>query len=380
MSFRGVVAMNTLDALLSGIVADPLEETRWLVLADWLEENDDPRRAELLRLHRRLLNTCCEPDVHPERTGWQRRAVELLGAGVRPCVPQHTLELPGGVPLIGAFVPPGSFLMGGTVEDDEKPVHRVTLTRGWFMGVYPVTQAQWQAVMGTEPSHFKGPNRPVEQVSWEDCQEFCTKLTVHLNGRGTVRLPTEAEWECACRAGTTTEYHFGDTINTDLANYDGNYSWNDSPKGQYREQTTDVGSFPANPWGLCDLHGNVWEWCADWYTPYTVDEQTDPYTNDKQSDEYRVLRGGSWYNDPRRHPRPPTATGTRPSAVTSTSAFGSVSAWTELLLPQHPVHHPAPANVRPVAAAVSEDDFAVAARVLKRIREDRRVIEVAFPS
>src|SRR5580692_2318612 len=99
--------MSTLEGLLAGIVADPLEETRWLVLADYLEENDDPRRAELLRLHRRLLATCCEPETHPERGAWQTRIVELLVAGVVPCVPLHTLELPTGVPLIGAFVPPG---------------------------------------------------------------------------------------------------------------------------------------------------------------------------------------------------------------------------------------------------------------------------------
>jgi len=290
--------MNTLDALLAGIMGDPLEETRWLVLADWLEENDEPHRSELLRLQRRLLATCCEPDAHPERADWQARVVALLGTGGVPCIPQHALELPGGVPLVGSFVPPGSFLMGGTVEDDERPVHKVTLTRGWFMGADPVTQTQWRAVMGTEPSRFKGPNRPVENVSWDGCHEFCAKLTVHLNGSATVRLPTEAEWECACRAGTTTEYHFGDVINTDLVNYDGNYSWNDSPKGRAREQTTDVGSFPANPWGLYDLHGNVWEWCADWYTPYTEDEQNDPCANDKQSNEYRVLRGGSWNNLP----------------------------------------------------------------------------------
>jgi formylglycine-generating enzyme required for sulfatase activity len=149
--------------------------------------------------------------------------------------------------------------MGGSMEDDEKPVHRVTLTSGWFMGVHPVTQAQWKAVMGTEPSHFKGPNKPVEQVSYSDCQKFCTKLTKGQNGGATVRLPTEAQWECACRAGTTTEYHFGDVLNTDLANYNGNYSWNGSPQGLYREETTDAGSFPPNPWGLSDMHGNVWE-------------------------------------------------------------------------------------------------------------------------
>jgi uncharacterized protein (TIGR02996 family) len=288
--------MNTLDALLSGIVADPLEETRWLVLADWLEEHDaDPRRSELLRLHRKLLGTCCEPDAHPERAEWQTRVVALLGAGVVPCVPRHTLELPGGMPLVGAFVPPGTFRMGGSVEDDEKPVHRVTLTSGWLMGVHPVTQAQWTAVMGTDPSHFKGPNKPVERVSHSDGQKFCTSLTRSQEGRATVRLPTEAEWEYACRAGTTTEYHFGDVLNPDVANYDGNSSWNDSPLGVYREETTDAGSFPPNPWGLYDMHGNVWEWCADRYGPYPAADQTDPGVNQKQpGNNSRVLRGGSW--------------------------------------------------------------------------------------
>jgi uncharacterized protein (TIGR02996 family) len=292
--------MSTLDALLSGIVADPLEETRWLVLADWLEEFHDPRRAELLRLHRKLIGTCCEPGAHPERARWQARVTELLAAGVRPCAPQLALELPGGVTLTGTFIPPGSFLMGGTVEDDERPVHRVTLTRGFFVGVTPVTQAQWAAVMGTEPSSFKGSNRPVENVSWEDGRKFCAELTAHLGGSGAVRLPTEAEWEYVCRAGTTTEYHFGDVLNTDLANYDGNYSWNDSPKGSYREETTGVGLFPANPWGLFDLHGNVWEWCADEYAPYTSGDRTDPGGKSESSDNsLLVLRGGSWYDYPR---------------------------------------------------------------------------------
>ncbi|QJW95835.1 SUMF1/EgtB/PvdO family nonheme iron enzyme [Frigoriglobus tundricola] len=287
--------MNTLDALLAGIVADPLEEARWLVLADWLEENDDPRRAELLRLHRKLLATCCEPDAHPGRADWQARVVALLGAGVVPCVPRHTLALPGGVPLTGAFVPPGSFRMGGSVMNNEKPVHRVTLTRGWFMGVTPVTQAQWKAVMGTEPSHFKGPNKPVEQVSYADCQKFCAKLSKAQKGRATVRLPTEAEWECACRAGTTTEYHFGDAVNMDLVNY-GYMLWNGSPLEMYRDGTTDVGSFPANPWGLHDTHGNVCEWCADWYGPYSGADQTDPCVTQKESNRSeRVLRGGSWF-------------------------------------------------------------------------------------
>jgi uncharacterized protein (TIGR02996 family) len=289
--------MDTLGALLAGIVAEPSEETRWLVLADWLEENDDPRRAELLRLHRQLVGTCCQPDAHPHRTAWQARVVELLVAGVHPCVPRHTLELHGGVPLVGSFVPPGSSLMGGTVEDAEEPVHRVTLTCGLFMGVYPVTQAQWTAVMGTDPSHFKGPNKPVEKVSWDQSQKFCTKLTKSLKGRATVRLPTEAEWEYACRAGTTTAYHFGDVLNTNLANYNGTSTWNGSPTGENRQATTDVGSFPANGWGLHDVHGNVWEWCEDWFDPYPASEQTDPHGPSGGAD--RVLRGGSWLLSPR---------------------------------------------------------------------------------
>ena len=294
--------MTTLDALLSGIVSDPVEETRWLVLADWLAENDDPRRAELLRLHRRLIATCCEPDRHPERATWQARVAELIAAGVQPCVPQHTLALPGGVPLVGSFIPPGEFLMGSAHPegaDAEKPVHRVTLTRGMFVGISPVTQAQWKAVMGTQPSRFKGKNRPVEQVSWDDCQEFCQKLTASWKGRVTVRLPTEAEWEYACRAGTTTEYHFGDVLNTDLANYDGTETWNGSPKGKYRKKTTDVGSFPANPWGLFDVHGNVWEWCQDAWDEafYQKSPNRDPVCNNDQA-EVRVLRGGSWSSTP----------------------------------------------------------------------------------
>ncbi|MBY0460613.1 MAG: SUMF1/EgtB/PvdO family nonheme iron enzyme [Gemmataceae bacterium] len=297
--------MSELDALLAGIVSDPLEETRWLVLADWLQEHDDLRRAELLRLHRKLIATCCEPDAHPGRSEWQSRMVELLVARVKPCVPQQTLTLPGGVEMMFSFIPPGAFLMGSDHPDgseDERPVHRVEIARGFFLGVHPVTQSQWAAVMGTDPSYFKGPNRPVETVSWDDAEEFCAKLS-ELTGRepasglreGQVELPTEAEWEYACRAGTTTEYHFGDVLTTDLANYDGNVSWNGSPKGVDREQTTDVGTFPANGWGLHDVHGNVWEWCASAYREYPWADESDLKDSNYN---LRMLRGGGWYDDP----------------------------------------------------------------------------------
>jgi uncharacterized protein (TIGR02996 family) len=286
--------MTTLDALLAGIVAEPLEETRWLVLADYLEENDDPRRAELLRLHRKLLATCCEPDAHPERAAWQRRVVELLDAGVAPCVPQRTLMLPGGIPLVGAFVPPGSFLMGDTEDSTAQPVHRTTLTQGYFLGVHPVTQAQWEAVMGTERGYIKGPNRPVDyRVTCEDARAFCTALSGSTARR--VELPTEAQWEWACRAGTTTHFHFGDVPSTDRFNYNGSHTWKGSKKGTNRDQTTDVGSFPPNAWGLFDLHGNVWEYCADEYAPYSSDEQIDPIgKNNSSYNNLCVSRGGSY--------------------------------------------------------------------------------------
>jgi formylglycine-generating enzyme required for sulfatase activity len=196
--------------------------------------------------------------------------------------------------------------MGGTVEDDEEPVRWVTMTKGFYLGVSPVTQAQWVTLMGSHPSHFKGPNRPVETVSWNDCQEFCAQYHAHLKWRVSVRLPKEAEWEYACRAGTTTEYYLGGAISTDLANYNGHFSWNGSPRGKYRKETTDVCSFPPNPWGLFDLHGNVQEWCTDGYADYASGDPThDP---DQEPDElppnyprgYRMVRGGSWINEPPR--------------------------------------------------------------------------------
>jgi uncharacterized protein (TIGR02996 family) len=251
------LAMNTLDSLLAGIVADPQDEVRWLVLADYVEEHDDPRRAELLRLHRRLLATCCQPDEHPERATWQARIVELLGRGVMPCVPQRSLLLGDGLEMTFSFVPPGSFLMGSPedeVERCEKDVrHRVTLTAGFWMATNPVTRTQWAAVMQTASA---GGSFPVEKVSWHDCQEFCRRLGEKA------RLPTAAEWEWACRAGTTTAFFFGDTLTTGQAN------WNSHPTYQPRKgksRATPVGRFPPNAWGLFDMHGNVWEWCRDLY-------------------------------------------------------------------------------------------------------------------
>ncbi len=197
------------------------------------------------------------------------------------------------------WIKPGNFTMGSPKEEKERfpeeTQHKVTLTKGFYMGVYTVTQEQWQEVMGNNPSVFKGEkNLPVENVSWDDCQEFIKKL--REKDKKSYRLPSEAEWEYACRAGTTTPFHFGETISTDQANYYGDAVYGNGKKGVYRKKTTPVGSFPANAFGLYDMHGNVWEWCQDWYGEYPQKEVVDPQGPEKG--KFRVLRGGSWYYYP----------------------------------------------------------------------------------
>ena len=209
------------------------------------------------------------------------------------------------------YIPPGRFMMGSPKNekgryDDESPVHKVHFAEGFWMGKYPVTQAEWQTIMGNNPSNFKGERRPVENISWDDCQEFLKKLneaatSVETHGRASLpfRLPSEAEWEYACRAGTTTPFSFGETISTDQANYDGNSTYGNGKKGVYRQQTTDVGSFPPNAWGLCDMHGNVWEWCADtWHDNYNEAPNDGSIWGSLNDKKAKVLRGGSWFDDP----------------------------------------------------------------------------------
>ena len=209
------------------------------------------------------------------------------------------------------LVPAGKFTMGSPDDEPERrecegPQHEVTL-RSFFMGRYPVTQAQWKAVaaidkiemdLDPDPSNFKGANLPVEKVSWYEAVEFCERLKKH--SKRPYRLPSEAEWEYACRAGTTTPFAFGKTLTTDAANYNGNYTYNDSPEGEYREQTTSVNEFDiANAFGLCDMHGNVNEWCADhWRENYDgahIDRSA--WLSDNKTSN-RVRRGGSWDSFP----------------------------------------------------------------------------------
>jgi formylglycine-generating enzyme required for sulfatase activity len=216
-------------------------------------------------------------------------------------------------------IPAGSFLMGSPEDEldrfsDEGPQHRVTVPE-FCLGKYPITQAQWRFVAGLaqvecelnpDPSDFKGDERPVENVSWDDAVEFCARLSGFADRQ--YHLPSESEWEYACRANTTTPFHTGETITTELANYRGTDNeerkWSGSygrgPKGVYREKTTPVGTFPPNGFGLYDMHGNVWEWCADYWHENYDGAPTDgsAWLSDKK-DAKRLLRGGSWVNFPR---------------------------------------------------------------------------------
>jgi formylglycine-generating enzyme required for sulfatase activity len=195
------------------------------------------------------------------------------------------------------LIPPGSFMMGSTNGESEKPVHQVTISNAFYMGKYEVTQAQWQAVMGNNPSYFKDCNQcPVEQVSWNDAQEFIRELNAREDGF-TYRLPSEAEWEYACRAGTTTAFAFGDSLSSEQANFDGNQPYGGAPKGVYREKTVPVGTFQPNGWGLFDMHGNVQEWCEDWFHDNYNGAPTDGsvWKSKSYAPYRRVLRGGGWY-------------------------------------------------------------------------------------
>jgi len=210
-----------------------------------------------------------------------------------------TADLGGGVKMELVWVPAGSFQMGSPSSesghsDDEGPVHSVELD-GFWMGKYEVTQEQYEAVMEKNPSNFKGAKNPVEMVSWNDATDFCRKLTDKV-GRASspaksFRLPTEAEWEYACRAGSTTRFCFGDS-DSNL----GDYAWYTANSGS---KTHPVGEKKANEWGLYDMHGNVWEWCGDWYADkYGAGSAKNP--QGASSGECRVLRGGSWNGDPHR--------------------------------------------------------------------------------
>ena len=303
--------MNVRDTLLQALIAEPDDATAWLALADCLEEEGHLPQAELLRLSRQL----------PGLKGAARRTAEdrviaLLASGVRPVVPEIVNSI--GMRLV--YIPPGTFRMGSPTREsrrmDDEPLHTVRLTKGFWMGRFPVTQGEYRAVTRLKPALF---NRrrdsaagidlarcPVENVSWNDALAFTLRLSAREEKHGwDYDLPTEAQWEYACRGGIGTRYpfHFGATLRHGQANFASTYPF--PPTEEDLDATPlghpcPVGQYPPNVWGLHDMHGNVDEWCHDWYDPdyYTqgpgvgVDPSGPEYS--PEHSQGRILRGGSF--------------------------------------------------------------------------------------
>ncbi|ACB49790.1 unknown [Crocosphaera subtropica ATCC 51142] len=218
-------------------------------------------------------------------------------------------ELGDGIILEMIYIPGGTFVMGSTSDEPgsqvcEQPQHTVTL-EGFFLGKFPITQKQWEIVaqypkvnrdLGVDPSCFKGSDRPVESLSWEDAVEFCDRLSQYT--QRPYQLPSEAQWEYACRGETTSPFYFGPTLTGDLANYMAKRLYAGESSSLYRQETTSVSAFYPNGFGLYDLHGNVWEWCADaWYSSYDNASTSGKPRSSSQQETRRVLRGGSWDED-----------------------------------------------------------------------------------
>jgi formylglycine-generating enzyme required for sulfatase activity len=263
-----------------------LRENRTAVKPTEIKEGGQEKGSSLLQFQFETVTVDVKGTVINRRNLEAKYFVEDLGNGI-------TLEM--------VQIPGGTFMMGSPDTEAqrsnvESPQHRVTVP-AFYMGRYQVTQAQYQAIMGNNPSRFTGANRPVERVNWDEAVEFC-KLLNKKTGRN-YRLPSEAEWEYACRAGTITPFYFGETITTDLVNYDGTLTpYGSASKGIYRKETTEVGKFPPNAFGLYDMHGNVWEWCQDYWHDNYQGAPTDGSAWLAGGNATRLLRGGSWDNNP----------------------------------------------------------------------------------
>ena len=301
--------------------AKALSQLRLRQEAERLQRQREAEAAEQLRLQQEAerLQRQREAEAEKNKSSYQLKTFQFEtaqinnnGTGIKHITKNaeyFTQDLGNSVFLEMVHIPGGTFLMGSPESEEgyhesQSPQHQVTVP-SFFMGKYLVTQKQWRLVaalpkvkidLESDPSRFKGDNLPVERVSWNHTQEFCARLSRNTNQ--TYRLPSEAEWEYACRGGTTTPFYFGETISTELANYDGNYTYGGGAKGEYRGKTTEVGKFPANPCGLYDMCGNVWEWCEDeWHKNYINAPADGSAWLDKNS-ESRLLRGGSWYDSP----------------------------------------------------------------------------------
>lgn len=242
----------------------------------------------------------CEPGAAPGPQATPAARAQSAPAPLAPAPPAPftapveasrvsiALDIGDGLTMEFVAIQPGTFVMGSdpSREPQEKPQHEVTISRPFYLGRYEVTQAQWQSVMGTRPSEPAGPDLPVDMVSWDDCGQFLARLGERLGGLRLV-LPTEAQWEYACRAGSTTNWSFGD----DIEQF-GEHGWFDLNSGGVPHP---VGGRKPNAWGLHDMHGNVWEWCADWKAPYAAGPATDP-AGPVASEGVRAIHGGSWRN------------------------------------------------------------------------------------
>jgi formylglycine-generating enzyme required for sulfatase activity len=304
-----------------------------LVIAGLKDKSWDIRNAAYL-----ILNSRTEPRIkqllqNPNQQGLKLEQIEVVTVNKfgkiiqrQPRVARYFIEdLGNGVKLEMAAIPGGTFMMGSPENEigrrnNESPQHQVTVP-SFFMGKYPLTQKQYQAIMGNNPSYFKGyfkgKNRPIEAVTWNDAVTFCQRLSQRTGRNYT--LPTEAQWEYACRAGTTTPFYFGESITSDLVNCNGNIHYGSAPKGKYRGKatvlvncngnihygsvpkgkyrgkTTVVGSFPPNIFGLYDMHGNVWEFCLDdWVNDYNNPLKDSSVVTSLYGD--RIIRGGSLSN------------------------------------------------------------------------------------
>jgi formylglycine-generating enzyme required for sulfatase activity len=288
----------------SGMELPPGNYTLEISAKDYEKTTEDIRlepgepmklRVKLSRIQEKTVVSMSEKAKEPERPVVEQKKPEVVPAKAAEAAPERVRTNSIGMRFV--YIKPGTFMMGSTENEPEREgdetLHQVTLTRGYYLQTTEVTQGQWKRVMGDNPSEFKncGDDCPVDSVSWTKAQAFIKKLN-KMEGGARYRLPTEAEWEYACRAGSKEAFSFGPCLGTDQANYNGDYPLDGCSKGRYRKKTTKVASFPANAWGLYDMHGNVCEWCSDRYGDYPSDAVTDPLGASTGSS--RVLRGGSW--------------------------------------------------------------------------------------